>query len=146
MHIIILRVKFLVLNVEEVQTVTLKTVSKIASALVNTDSGVLQIINVFARLASMSHPSQQLKVVFLLTYKIVNLLSLNNVLPAPILMLMLNHALVIAFARTRLCVMAKEQLKVFIMKQQKNVFVVTLAVHKMTFVMQTAETNHSKLI
>ncbi len=94
----------------------------------------------------MNLPYQQLKVVYLQTSKIVNLLFLNNVLLVLISMLIINHALVTVSAKIRLCAMDKVQLKVFITKQPKNAFAETLAALKMIFAMPIAETNLLKLI
>lgn len=107
---------------------------------------MLQIINAFAKQVSMNHLFQQLKVVYLQTSKIVNLLFLNNVLLELISMQIPNHALVTVSVKIRLCAMDKVQLKVFITKQPKNAFAETLAALKMIFAMRIAETNLLKLI
>lgn len=92
MHSIILKVKFRVSNAEEERTATLIMVSRTVSVSVNTDNGALQIISAYARLASSSLLFLQLRVVYQLTYKIANLLSLNNVFRGHILMQIPNHA------------------------------------------------------
>jgi hypothetical protein len=120
MLLIILKDKYHALNVEEEQTETLKMGSKIVSALVSTDSGVLLIINAYARLDFLNHLFQQSKGVYQQISKIASLLFLNNALLALIIMQILNHAKVTVSARISLCAMDKVQLKVFIMKQPKN--------------------------
>jgi hypothetical protein len=141
MLLIILKDKSRALNVEEEQTETLRMGSKIVSALVSTDSGVLLIINAFVRLDFSNHLLQQSKGVFLQTYRIASLLFLNNALLALIIMPILSHAKVTVSVRISLCAMDKVQLKDFIMKQPKNAFAATLAALKMIFVMPIAETN-----
>jgi hypothetical protein len=141
MRLIILKDKSLALNAEEEQTETLKMGSKIVSALVSTDSGVLLIINAYASLGFLNHLFQQSKDVFLQTYRIASLLFLNNALLALIIMQILSHVKVTMSARISLCAMDKVQLKDFIMKLPKNAFAATLAALKMIFVMPIAETN-----
>lgn len=141
MRLIILKDKSRALNVEEEQTETLKMGSKIVSALVSTDSGVLLIINAYARLDFLNHLFQQSKGVFLQTSRIASPLFLNSALLALIIMPILNHAKVTVSARISLCAMDKVQLKDFIMKQPKNACAATLAALKMIFVMPIAETN-----
>ena len=62
---ITLKVKFLALNVVEAPMVTLKMISKIASAQVSIESGPPQTTNVYARLTSMNLLFQKLKDKFL---------------------------------------------------------------------------------
>jgi hypothetical protein len=141
MLIIILKDKSLALNVEEEQTETLRMGSKIVNALVSTDSGVLQIINAYARLGFLNHLFQQSKGVYLQISRIASLLFLNNALLALILMQILNPALVTVSAKIRLCAMVKVRLKVFITKPPKNASAATLEALKMIFAMPIAETN-----
>jgi hypothetical protein len=141
MRLIILKDKSHALNVEEEQTETLRMGSKIVSALVSTDSGVLLIINAYARLDFLNHLFQQSKGVYLQTSKIASLLFLNNALLALIIMQILSHVKVTMSARISLCAMDRVQLKDFIMKQPKNACAATLAALKMIFVMPIAETN-----
>lgn len=141
MHSIILKVKFRVSNAEEERTATLIMVSRTVSVSVNTDNGALQIISAYARLASSSLLFLQLRVVYQLTYKIANLLSLNNVFRGHILMQIPNHAWVTAFAKTQHSATVRVQTKDFTMKLLRNVSAGTLVALKMIFVMPTVEIN-----
>jgi len=139
---ITLKVKFLALNVVEAPMVTLKMISKIASASVSIDSGEPQTTNVYVRLASMNLLFQQLKGEFLQIYKIANQLFLNNAYLGHILAQTNSNVLVTAFAKIQVFAMVKVQPKAFIMRLQRNAYAETLETHRMIFVILIAGISH----